>query len=191
MTAPLTTARLRLRQWRDEDYPAFAALNADPRVMEHFPKALDREESDAMAGRIRQRIEKDGYGLWAVEVVGQHPFIGYVGLTVPRFEAHFTPCIELGWRLAQAHWGHGFATEAAHAACAFAFERLSLAEIVAFTVPANSRSRGVMARLGMTRDPADDFAHPRVAESHPLRLHVLYRLTARDWMAGQRRASKL
>lgn len=177
----LTTARLRLRAWRDEDLAPFAALNADPRVMEHFPQALDRAESDAMAGRVRQRIEENGYGLWAVEVPGVSPFIGYVGLTTPRFEAHFTPCTELGWRLAFEHWGQGYATEAAQAALAFAFEKLGLDQVVAFTTHANRRSRRVMESLGMTYDPADDFDRPGLPADSPHRAHVLYRSLREDW----------
>jgi RimJ/RimL family protein N-acetyltransferase len=179
MEAPhrLTTPRgLLLRPWRDEDLPAFAALNADPRVMEFMPKALSRDESDARADRIRRHWAERGFGLWAVEVPGVAPFIGFVGLSVPPFEAAFTPCVEIGWRLAFAHWGRGYATEAANAALEDGFGRLGLTEIVSFTVPANVRSRRVMERLGMTRSPADDFDHPLLPEGHPLRRHVLYRI---------------
>ena len=140
----LTTQRLVLRPWRDGDVPAFAALNADARVMEFFPKRLEREESDAHAAAIRQRMEQRGFGLWAVEVPGVAEFIGFVGLSVPSFESHFTPCVEVGWRLAFEHWGRGYATEAARASLAFGFERLGLEEIVSLTVPANVRSRHVM-----------------------------------------------
>jgi len=177
----LTTARLRLRQWREEDLAPFAALNADPQVMEFFPKALTRAESDAVAGRIREHFARHGFGFWAVEVPGVADLVGFVGLAVPSFEAHFTPCVEMGWRLAREHWGHGYATEAAMAALAFGFETLALKEIVAFTVPANIASRRVMGRLGMRRSPADDFEHPALPEGHPLRAHVLYRLRRADW----------
>ena len=172
----LSTARLLLRAWRDEDRPAFAALNADPAVMEFFPGVLERAESDAMAERIRAHWARHGFGLWAVEVPGVAPFIGYVGLSAPRFEAAFTPCVEIGWRLAAAHWGRGYATEAARAALAHGFGELALTEIVSFTVPANGRSRAVMERLGMRRDPAEDFDHPLLPPGHPLQRHVLYRL---------------
>jgi len=155
----------------------FAELNADPAVMAFMPALLDRRESDALATRIREQFELRGFGLWAVEVPGQVPFIGYVGLSVPRFAAVFTPCVEVGWRLARAHWGRGYATEAARASVAFGFDRVGLEEIVSFTVPANIRSIGVMERLGMTHDPADDFDHPSLPVGHPLRPHVLYRLT--------------
>jgi ribosomal-protein-alanine N-acetyltransferase len=177
----LTTARLRLRQWREEDLAPFAALNADPQVMEFFPKVLTRAESDAVAGRIRDHFARHGFGLWAVEAPGVVDFMGFVGLAVPSFEAHFTPCVEIGWRLAREHWGHGYATEAATAALAFGFVDRALEEIVAFTVPANIPSRRVMGRLGMRRLPADDFEHPAIADGHPLRSHVLYRLRRADW----------
>jgi RimJ/RimL family protein N-acetyltransferase len=168
--------RLHLRPWRDDDLPAFAALNADPRVMEFFPKPLDRAESDAFAARIREGIDSRGFGLWAVEVPGVADFVGFVGLLVPQFEAHFTPCVEIGWRLAREHWGRGYASEAARAALDFGFRSLVLDQIVSFTVPGNWRSRRVMERIGMTHTPADDFDHPALPEGHALRRHVLYRI---------------
>lgn len=172
----LATARLRLRPWRQEDLPQFAAMNADPRVMEHFPKVLTSEESDRQAAGIADHMQKHGFGLWAVQAVDVADFVGFVGLSIPGFQAHFTPCVEVGWRLAFEHWGHGYATEAARAAVDCGFRRFGLEEIVSFTVPANRRSRGVMERLGMTRSAADDFDHPRLLPGHPLRPHVLYRL---------------
>jgi RimJ/RimL family protein N-acetyltransferase len=172
----IRTQRLYLRLWRDEDLPAFAALNADPRVMEFFPKVLDRAESDARVTGIRDHVSRHGFGQWAVEVPGVADFIGFVGLSMPLFQAHFTPCVEVGWRLAREHWGHGYATEAARAALDYGFGPLGLREIVSFTVPANRRSRAVMERIGMTRSPADDFDHPALPEGHPLRRHVLYRV---------------
>ncbi len=180
----LRTDRLRLRAWRAADLEPFARLNADARVMEHFPEALSRSESDALATRISQNLTARGFGLWAVEVPGIADFAGFVGLAVPGFEAHFTPCIEIGWRLAAEHWGRGYATEGARAALGFAFARLHLDEVVSFTVVANSRSRRVMERLGMHRDPADDFEHPSLPEGHPLRRHVLYRLRRQEWRAS-------
>src|SRR5204862_452292 len=152
--------------------PAFAAMGADPRVMEFLPKWLAREEADAMAARIRGHFERHGFGFWAVEAPGVAPFLGFVGLAVPTWETHFTPCVEIGWRLAAEHWGRGYATEAARAALDFGFGRLALGEVVSFTVPANRRSRAVMERLGMTSSPADDFDHPMLPEGHPLRRHV-------------------
>lgn len=170
------TARLLLRQWRDSDLESFAALNADPEVMRHFPAVLDRAESDALALRIRQRIAANGYGLWAVEAEPPMGFIGFVGLNRPGFTAPFTPCLEIGWRLRRAAWGRGYASEAARAALAHAFAELGAAEVVSFTACGNDRSRAVMVRLGMVRDPADDFDHPDLPEGDPLRRHVLYRL---------------
>jgi ribosomal-protein-alanine N-acetyltransferase len=172
----LRTERLLLRQWRDDDLEPFAELNADPEVMEHFPAPLARDESDRLARRARDRIAADGWGLWAVEVVGSQPFVGFVGLAEPGFEAHFTPALEVGWRLARTAWGNGYATEAGRAALAYAFEELGRDEVVSFTSTGNLRSRRVMERLGMTHDPADDFDHPRV-EDPRLRRHVLYRST--------------
>jgi RimJ/RimL family protein N-acetyltransferase len=172
----LGTRRLRLRAWRDADLADFAAMNADPRVMEHFPSVMTREESDASAARIRERFTVQGFGLWVVEVLDGPGFIGCAGLARPTFEAPFTPCVEIGWRLAAAHWGQGYATEAARAVLAFAFSTQPLDELVSFTVPGNVRSRRVMEKLGMHRDPADDFDHPRIPPGHPLRRHVLYRI---------------
>ena len=172
----LRTDRLYLRRWRGTDRQPFAALNADPRVMEHFPTPLSCEESDALATRIESHFEQHGLGLWAVEITGTAPFAGFIGLSIPRLEAYFTPCVEIGWRLASEYWGCGYAIEGALAVLAFGFEQLRLAEIVSFTVPGNWRSRRVMERLGMTRNPADDFDHPTLPEGHPLRRHVLYRL---------------
>lgn len=179
----IATPRLVLRPWRDDDLPRFAALNADPRVMEFLPKCLDRTESDAMAARIRDDFERQRFGLWAVEVAGAASFIGYVGLSAPKFEAAFTPCIEIGWRLAFEEWGRSYATEAARGALYFAFETLGLSDVVSFTVAANIRSWRVMERLGMTRSPAEDFDHPRLEEGDPLRRHVLYRLSRTAWEA--------
>ncbi|HZD88425.1 MAG TPA: GNAT family N-acetyltransferase [Gaiellaceae bacterium] len=174
--AELRTERLLLRQWRDSDLEPFAALNADPETMRFFPAPLAREESDAIAERARRHLEEEGWGLWAVEVAGGPPFAGFVGLARPSFEAHFTPAVEVGWRLAREHWGNGYATEAGRAALAFAFVELGLAEVVSFTSKLNAPSWRVMERLGMARDPEDDFDHPRLPPGHPLRPHVLYRL---------------
>jgi len=178
---PLQTPRLILRTWRDSDADAFAAMNADPLVMRHFPSIQTREQSDASLGRVRKHFEDRGYGLWAAELrdtSGQDvgAFIGFVGLQVPRFEAHFTPCVEIGWRLLPKFWGKGYATEAARASLDFGFSTLGLAEIVAMTVPANLPSIAVMKRLGMTYNPADDFDNPFMPD--PFKRHVLYRLRA-------------
>jgi RimJ/RimL family protein N-acetyltransferase len=171
----LRTERLVLRQWREADLDLFAELNADPEAMRHFPSRLTREQSDALARDISYTLEEQGWGLWAVEVIDGPSFVGFVGLNEPRFEAHFLPAIEVGWRLSPERWGQGYATEAARAAVAFGFAELELDEIVAMIAPANTRSRRVAERLDMTRDPADDFDHPRVPPG-PLRKHVLYRL---------------
>jgi len=184
----LATARLLLRPWRDDDLAPFAALNADPRVMEHFLAPLSRAESDTLAERIRAGFDERGMGLWAVEVPGVAPFIGFTGLCRPGFEAPFGPSVEVGWRLAAAHWGKGYATEAAEAAVGAGFGPFGLGEIVSFTVLANRRSWRVMEKLGMRRDPADDFDHPRVPEGHALRRHVLYRLRRAEWKAARQAA---
>jgi ribosomal-protein-alanine N-acetyltransferase len=170
------TERLLLRRWRDEDRGPFAALNADPAVMEHFPSPMTRAESDAFVDRIIAQHDEHGWGLWAVEVQATGRFIGFTGLAVPRFEAHFTPAVEVGWRLARDAWGSGYASEAARAAVAFGFDELGLEQIVSFTAVGNLRSRAVMVRIGMTHDPAEDFDHPALPEGHALRRHVLYRL---------------
>jgi RimJ/RimL family protein N-acetyltransferase len=177
----LRTRRLVLRPWRDDDLPAFAALNADPRVMANLPSRLSREESDALAERIRRDFEARGYGLWAVEVARIAPFIGFVGLAHPTFEIHFTPCVEVGWRLAAEHWGRGLATEASEAVLVVAFVHLGLEEVVSFTASVNAPSRKVMEKLGMRH--TEEFDHPRLPEGHRLRRHVLYRLGRAAWSA--------
>lgn len=175
----LTTARLRLRPWRAADREPFAALNADPVVMEHFPSRLDREQSDALADRIATGLDERGWGLWALEVPGVTPFAGFVGLSVPGFEAAFTPAVEVGWRLARPWWGRGYAPEAAREAVRFGLDELGLDEVVSFTAVSNARSRRVMEKIGLTHDPADDFDHPNLPDGHPLQRHVLYRGPAR------------
>ena len=182
----IDTDRLHLRRWRFFDRAPFAALNADPEVMEHFPSTLTEEESDALVDRIRAQFDEHGFGLWALEVRGRGEFIGFTGLAIQTFDAPFNPSVEVGWRLARSAWGNGFALEAARAAVADGFERLGLEEIVSLTATSNVRSQSVMQRLGMTRDPADDFDHPTVPEGSPLRRHVLWRITADRWRAAGR-----
>lgn len=172
----LKTERLILRRWRASDREPFRAMNADPRVMEFFPSTLAAAESDALAERIERHFDAHGFGLFATELRATSSFIGFVGLTVPAFEATFTPCVEIGWRLAANVWGRGLATEAAREALRHGFGEAKLTEILSWTAVANIRSRRVMEKLGMTHDPADDFDHPRLPEGHPLRRHVLYRL---------------
>jgi RimJ/RimL family protein N-acetyltransferase len=177
---PIRTERLLLRQWRDSDRAPFADLNADPAVMEYFPGPMSPAESDAFVERISRHIEVNGFGLWAVETLDSPSFIGFVGLAVPRFEAHFTPAVEVGWRLARSAWGHGYATEAARAAVAYGFRELNLEEIVSFTSVHNTPSQAVMRRIGMAHDPADDFDHPNLPDGHRLRRHQLWRLRRED-----------
>jgi len=172
----LETDRLLLRRWRPDDLAPFAALNADPEVMEHFPARLSRAESDAFVARIEAAFDKSGYGLWAVEVKTSGDFIGFTGLLLQTFPAHFTPAVEVGWRLARSAWGHGYASEAARAALAYGFDTAGLGEIVSMTAAVNDRSRRVMQRIGMSRDLADDFLHPGVPDGSPIQPHVLYRI---------------
>jgi 3-dehydroquinate dehydratase/shikimate dehydrogenase len=174
--AELSTQRLLLRQWRESDLEPFARLNLDPEVMRYFPALLAREQSDALAERQRRLIELRGWGLWAVETIEGARFVGCVGLAEALFHAHFTPAVEVGWRLAHDEWGKGYASEAALAATEFGFVELRVDEIVAFTTAANTRSIRVMERIGMTHDSADDFDHPDLSAGDPLRRHVLYRL---------------
>ncbi len=186
MTTPLSsgapkliefdTARLRLRQWCAADREPFAALNADPEVMAFFPAPLSRAESDAMAVRCQTLIAERGWGFWAVETKTEHEFIGCVGLHIPSSELAFSPCVEVGWRLAKKHWGRGFATEAANGALRIGFEQLGLTEIVSFTSVQNLKSRAVMVRLGML-EAETTFDHPDVPAGSLLRQHCLYRLS--------------
>ena len=175
----LRGARVLLRGWEARDAERFAALNADPVVMEHFPAALSRSDSDAMIARAQTALESRGWGWWCLDVDGN--CAGFVGLSVPTFDAHFTPCVEIGWRMASICWGKGYATEAARLVLEFGFGQIGLEEIVSFTTVANWRSRRVMERIGMRRDPNGDFDHPRLAAGHPQQPHVLYRLRATDF----------
>jgi RimJ/RimL family protein N-acetyltransferase len=180
----LRTKRLTLREWRDDDLDAFAALSADPVVMEYLRPVDSRAASDAIAAQVRAHFAAHGFGFWIVERSDIGAVIGVVGLAHVGFAAPFTPAVEIGWRLAPAEWGRGYAAEAAAASLDDGFGRLGLPEIVAFTVPANQRSQGLMERLGMTRDPRDDFDHPRVPADNPLRRHVLYRIRREAWRAA-------
>jgi ribosomal-protein-alanine N-acetyltransferase len=179
----IETARLILRPWTNADREPFAAMGRDPDVMACFPSLVTREQSDALVDRAQDHIMREGFGFWAIES-RTDGFVGFCGLQRVPFEAHFTPAVETGWRLARAHWGKGYAIEAARASLAFGFGTLALREIVAFLLPVNARSASVCERLGMHRDPADDFDHPRIAEGalsvagFPQRRHGLYRIGA-------------
>lgn len=170
------TPRLLLRHWLEEDRAPFAAMGADAEVMEHFPARLSQAESDAFVDRVGADLERRGWGLWALEELATGRFLGFTGLALPGFDAHFTPATEIGWRLSRDAWGRGFASEAARGVLAVAFDDLELPGVVSFTTTANVRSQSVMKRIGMRRDPADDFEHPRIPEGSPHRQHVLYRL---------------
>ncbi len=183
----LRTPRLLLREWRDEEGDAFAAMFDDPEVMEFLLPAEDRAAVDAIIARIARHFAEHGFGWWAAEAPGVAPFIGFIGLAHVNFEAHFTPAVEIGWRLARRHWGQGYATEGARAALEAGFTQLGLDEIVSLAVPANTRSRRVMERIDMTHDAADDFDHPRLAEGHPWRRHVLYRISRARWQRARTR----
>ena len=165
--------QIRLRQWQDADFAAFAAMNADAEVMRYFVAPLSAEESRSALQRFRQTIDTRGWGSWAVEVDGS--FAGFTGLAEPKFEAHFTPCVEIGWRFLREYWGRGIAFAAAQQAEHYAFTVLELDQLVSFTTEANFRSRKLMERLGFTRNPSEDFSHPKIADDHPQRRHVLYR----------------
>lgn len=173
----LITDRLRLRRWIDADRAPFAALNADPVVMEHFASTLTTEQCNAFVDRVETTFDEQGLGFWAVEVTESASFAGFVGLWPVRFDAHFTPAIEIGWRLDKPFWGNGYATEAARAALDDGFERVGLQEIVSFTATTNKPSQRVMERIGMQHDPAGDFDHPALEPGHRLERHVLYRIS--------------
>lgn len=177
----IRTHRLILRPWKKEDFPLFAELNADPRVMEFFPSVLTKEQSDTFAETILKNIELRGWGLWAVSVPQVSDFIGFIGLSEPSFKAHFTPAIEVAWRLVFDYWGNGYAPEGALAVLKFGFENLNLKEIVSFTSHLNKKSIRVMQKIGMHCDSLDDFHHPRLTIEHPLCKHVLYRIKKEEW----------
>ena len=172
----IETARLILRQWKTEDLASFVEINQDPKVMECLLKPLTEAETAALIERFQRHFKCYGFGLFACELKKTAKCIGFVGLNVPEFQAHFTPCVEIGWRLSSHAWGNGYATEAALAALKAGFEEYGLQEIIALTVPANFRSKRVMEKIGMTRDLEGDFDHPKVPDDHTLKRHVLYRI---------------
>lgn len=177
----IDTSRLRLRQWRQEDYPAFASMNADAQVMQYFPKVLSAEESNVLADKFNSMLFERSWGFWAVEIKDTKKFIGFVGLNEPDYKLPVTPCVEVGWRIAKEYWGNGFATEAANAALAVAFDQLDLPEVYSFTPILNTKSIAVMRRLDMV-DMLVEFEHPLVPVGNPLRTHVLYRIDKTIWM---------
>lgn len=176
----IQTGRLLLRHWREEDREPFFQMNSDPRVMEFMPECMTRADSDLLLGRINEHFREHGFGLLALELLEEQAFIGFLGLAVPSFDAHFTPCVEIGWRLSADHWGRGLATEGARAVVQYAFEKMTLDALVSFTTLGNIRSRRVMKKIGMTHHASDDFDHPNLPEGHPLRRHVLYRLRKQE-----------
>jgi ribosomal-protein-alanine N-acetyltransferase len=176
----LETPRLALRPLDEEDLAPFAAMHADARFMQYLAAPLSHAESAAALSRLRASYDDVGFGPWAVELREQPGLIGVVGLSRSQLEVSFAPCVEVVWRLAPAQWGRGYATEAARASLDYGFKVLRLLEILAWTTPANQASRRVMEKLGMTRDPSEDFDHPRLPGGHPLTRHVLYRARAVD-----------
>ncbi|MBX9669497.1 MAG: GNAT family N-acetyltransferase [Candidatus Obscuribacterales bacterium] len=181
--AGLETERLLLRRWRLSDAIPFATLNADPAVMRYFPRPLSTDESKSFIAGTEAHFEREGFGLWAVELRETGEFIGFVGLSIPRFQAHFTPCVEIGWRLAPVHWGKGYAPEGAIEVLRDAFLRVKLPEVVSFTASSNQKSIRVMEKIGMSHSGV--FGHPLVAQDHELFEHVLYRIAPMD-IASQR-----
>jgi 3-dehydroquinate dehydratase/shikimate dehydrogenase len=177
----IRTDRLVLRQWKQEDLEPFSSLNADPKVMEYFPGLKTKEESDHSVSLMSGHIKKCGWGFWAASLAEAGEFIGFIGLEDVHFKTDFTPAVEIGWRLAFKYWGKGYATEGALASLRYGFETLKLDEIVSFTAVGNMRSRAVMERIGMRHDSKGDFDHPKLSEGHPLRRHVLYRVTQQEW----------
>ncbi|NEP62793.1 MAG: GNAT family N-acetyltransferase [Symploca sp. SIO2G7] len=173
----LQTQRLLLRDWQPSDLAPLAQMNADAEVMKYFPAILSWQESEALLERIKNHHQVHGFGLWAIEERATGSFMGFIGLNVPKFQAHFTPAVEVGWRLATAFWGKGYATEGARKAISYGFEVIGLTEIVSFTAQSNLRSIAVMKRLGMTHQEVDNFDHPSLPSGHPLQRHVLYRLS--------------
>lgn len=170
----ILTPRLKLREWKQEDKEPFFKLNSDPRVMKFMPKLLSKEESDQLVESIKSKFKEDGYSFFAVELIEDKSFIGFIGLSIPKFDAFFTPCVEIGWRLAYDYWGKGYATEGAKASLDYGFQELGLSEIFAFTASQNVRSRQVMERIEMKY--IDEFNHPKLPQGHPLEKHVLYKI---------------
>ena len=176
----LKTPRLNLRQWRTDDCPLFAELTSDPEVMRYFPATLDRVSSDALVSFFQTSITHYGWGFWAAEITETAEFIGFIGINQPTQQLPFSPCVEIGWRLAKQFWGKGYASEGASACLKFAFEELALTEVVSMTPLLNHRSEKVMQRIGML-DTKQNFIYPTIPEGHKLAEHVLYKITAEQW----------
>jgi len=181
----IRTERLLLRGWRDDDVAPFLALCTDPEVMRYFPAVMTLEQVEEFVDRHRRLLEEGQPGLFAVDLADSGELIGFVGLAVPQHPLPFQPCVEIGWRLARPAWGNGYATEAARASLRHGFEALGLDEVVSFTAVVNVPSQQVMRRIGMHRDPREDFDHPALPRGHELSRHVLYRIGAREWRWSQ------
>ncbi|MBX9770450.1 MAG: GNAT family N-acetyltransferase [Candidatus Obscuribacterales bacterium] len=182
----LETERLFLRHWQESDVEPFCAITSDPEVRRYYPNVLSASETKTLVVRIKAHFEKENFGLWSVELKSTGEFIGYTGLQKPTIEAHFMPCVEIGWTIAKKHWGNGYAPEAAAKALEDGFTRIGLDEIVSFTTVSNDKSIRVMEKLGMTRNPKDDYSHPLLPQGHPLKPHVLFRLSKSEWLIRQR-----
>ena len=180
----IETSRLILRTWEEKDIDAMTLIDQDTKVCEFLPSIGTREETEARTQRIMQHYEQHGFCLYAVELKSTHQFIGWIGLSIPSFEAHFTPSVEIGWRLDSKHWNKGYATEGAKAVLYYAFTKLNLNKVVSFTTVNNTASRRVMEKIGMHRNPRDDFNHPKLNKSHPLCKHVLYRISKEEFLNG-------
>lgn len=183
----ITTERLILRKFTPDDSDAFGAMNGDPQVMRYFPAIMTREASDGFLKRAIENWETVGFSWFALEMRDSGKLIGFTGLSRPPYETPFTPCVEIGWRLVPSAWGKGLACEAAHASLTFGFSDLAMDEIVSFTTVTNQPSQNLMKRIGMHRNPMDNFDHPMLANDHPLRAHVLYRLSREEWLATRAR----
>ncbi len=176
----IETERLILRQWQEGDAEVFAAINQDLKVIEFLLGPMSLKDSQDFIAKANNHFREFGFGLWATTIKATGELIGFVGLNVPDFESHFTPCVEIGWRLVSQHWGKGYATEAARAVLRIGFENFGLKEIVSFTTLQNLRSEAVMKKIGMQRDLKDNFFHPKLSLDHPLSKHMLYRISAKQ-----------
>ena len=181
----LETDRLILRTWSDDDLQPMLAINQDPKVMEYFPGLQDLETTKNFITKVNDHFNKYGYSLYACERKDTNEFIGFIGLLIADFKAHFTPAIEIGWRLSSKHWGQGFATEGAKAALDYAFRELKISEIVSFTTAGNAKSIRVMEKIGLQHNVNDAFDHPKLDDTSPLKRHVLYRLSREKYLQGQ------